>query len=62
MKWKFKAEIRRSIDKQFYHVLVPKNGNDYSVGETCKRKHGVIKALNNNFPGVQIIDTTKTKN
>lgn len=72
--YKFTVEIRKSkgytpasifndiIDKtktQFYAVLKGKNGEIVFAGETRTRKSGLIKTMNNLFPGVVITDTTK---
>lgn len=40
-----KFQIKRSKDKQFYFVLIARNGNTLLTSETYKRKASCAKAI-----------------
>ena len=41
---KLKCEVRRSADKQFYAVLIARNGKTFTVGETTKRRVTLLRS------------------
>lgn len=57
-----KFEIRRSVDRQFYYVLIAKNGKVMVTSETMKRKQNCIdsiRAIKNIVgPNTPVIDST----
>ena len=60
---KMKFEIRPSVDRQFYYVLVGSNGEDMMTSETiatkrnCKKSIASIKRSVNLF--TKVVDCTK---
>lgn len=65
MTYKFKVEIKnnkfiyqRKLVKEYWAVIVARNGEIVFTGETRKRKSPLVKTINNLFPGVVIIDKT----
>jgi len=63
--YKFTVHIRESkskklsrggdkVFKQWYMVLVGRNGEVVATGEIRKSKSGLVKTINNLFPGVKI--------
>jgi uncharacterized protein YegP (UPF0339 family) len=53
--------IKKSVDKQFYFVLVAENGETIATSEMYKRKlsciNGILSVRTN--AGTKIVDTTK---
>jgi uncharacterized protein len=59
-----KFQIKRSKNKEFYFVLIARNGNTLLTSETYKRKASCSKAISSLQKGISsasVFDLTVTK-
>lgn len=57
-----KFHIKRSSDKQYYALIIARNGKILFTSETYKRKRNAIKACRVINDGIDIVDKCELKN
>ena len=50
-----KAKIFKSVDGQWYCILVSRNGQIVFTSETYTQKKSVTKMLKRNFPNIPVV-------